>query len=480
MKNLKILFLLASVTVLLAAFQNCSEFEPTEISSSSGTPSSPGNSVPDMPPVEGPTTPDTPTTPVTPTNPPVVVTPPIVPPTTPTPTNPAVLALTLEDRLSLGTHHSCGIENSQLYCWGRTWEGQVGNNVRGTDKPNQNTPLAIATDMNFKMVSSGTQFSCGLTNAGVVYCWGNNTNGVLGVGDKLPRSVPTQVAELNFYGPIVKIGVGRTFNIYSDHIPAGRRPAHACALTESGKVYCWGDNSLGQLGVHESMAESTAPRNVIHDKAFDQLHVGGAHSCAREKESKKYFCWGSNYVYELASVNLGNIVYRPVELVLPHTVKDLALGVGITCYTTATNNAYCLGRNGHAELGRGTRSNREAGPMPVGQLQGRAAKIYPGSLFACARTTANEAYCWGDNYSGQQGTGSTGGTFLQPAKVNLGTAKVSGMALGTFNTCAILESGEVRCWGHGYFGELGTGMALMNYPTPARVQNFSMTSNVGI
>lgn len=81
------------------------------------------------------------------------------------------------------------------------------------------------------MVSVGGGFACALTRAGAVRCWGANERGQLGDGTALDRSTPVEV-----------VGLGSGVR----SIAAGG--SHACALTVSGAVRCWGANDHGQLG----------------------------------------------------------------------------------------------------------------------------------------------------------------------------------------------------------------------------------------
>eukprot|EP00756_Hemistasia_phaeocysticola_P058423 Hpha_TRINITY_DN3504_c0_g2::TRINITY_DN3504_c0_g2_i1::g.25734::m.25734 len=98
------------------------------------------------------------------------------------------------------------------------------------------------------------------------------------------------------------------------------------------------------------------------------------------------------------------------------------------------------------------------------------AEMTAGGPFTCARNTANEVRCWGDNARGNLGTGDNAARGDTPATcgtgmpaIDFGTGvvmeKLSG---GNEHICGIVAApggvqGEVRCWGYGYYGQLGDG-----------------------
>ena len=137
------------------------------------------------------------------------------------------------DVVSAGGAHSCGVSTSGVaYCWGRNHQGQLGD---GTTVDRYG-PVAVASDFNslsaglLGYFGSDPSHSCGVTTAGVAYCWGSNGDGQL--GNSTTTNSPT---------PVAVVG-GLAFAAVS----AGDR--HTCGVTIAGDGYCWGRNSLGQLG----------------------------------------------------------------------------------------------------------------------------------------------------------------------------------------------------------------------------------------
>lgn len=128
-----------------------------------------------------------------------------------------------------GAEHMCAIERGgAAWCWGENTSGAL-----GTDRGPANgaVPMPVAGGLKFKALTAGSGYTCGLTTAGKAYCWGTNTNGVLGNGTPRSSTLPAPVAGTTVFASI-NGGTG-----------------HVCAMTEAGALYCWGDNADGELGV---------------------------------------------------------------------------------------------------------------------------------------------------------------------------------------------------------------------------------------
>ena len=129
--------------------------------------------------------------------------------------------------ITAGHGHTCALTpGGAAYCWGRNYEGQLGDGTLG----NALTPVAVAGGTKFSALFARLSYTCGLTESGAAYCWGNNDRGQLGDGSTTFSTTPVGVAG------------GLTFSF----LAAGFY--HTCGLTTSGAAYCWGYNFNGQLG----------------------------------------------------------------------------------------------------------------------------------------------------------------------------------------------------------------------------------------
>jgi len=131
-------------------------------------------------------------------------------------------------------------------------------------------------------VAAGKTHSLVLTESGEVYAWGDNDDGQLGLGDREERLTPTKVEGL----PKVKA------------IAAGG--AHSLALTESGEVYAWGWNREGQLGLGEmgDWKVRLTPTKVEGLPKVKAIAAGGGYSLALT-ESGEVYAWGNNAIGQL-------------------------------------------------------------------------------------------------------------------------------------------------------------------------------------
>ena len=287
----------------------------------------------------------------------------------------------------------------------------------------------------FVQVSPGSNFTCGLTAAGVIWCWGDNAHGQLGDGTTTRRLTPV----------VVRAGALRF-----RHVAAATY--HTCALTTDGRAYCWGDNWYGQLGLGDGTHNPRLrPNPVAGGLTFRQLGAGGfGHTCGVTTAGRAY-CWGNNQFGELGD---GTETERdaPVPVAGGHVFSEVLPRGFVTCGTTTDHAAWCWGYGPFGQLGNG--SGKELTPARVaGGLLFR--HVSPGGSHTCGVTTDSRAYCWGDNYSGELGDGST--TNRERPRAVAGGLWFTGITAAGPATCGITSGGRVYCWGNNGVGVLGDG-----------------------
>ena len=295
-------------------------------------------------------------------------------------------------------------------------------------------PLVLAT------ISAGYFHSCGVNPAGVAWCWGDNVSGQLGNNSGSPSNFPVQVA-----GGLVFAG-----------LEAGR--THTCGVTTAGAGYCWGDNALGS-----GTGTARAPRPVAGTLTFARVVAGYAHSCGVTSSGAGH-CWGSNGLGELGN---GTTTSSNVPVLVSGGLVFASISPGrvFSCGLTTAGKAYCWGSNFQGELGDGTTTDR-AIPAPLsGQLT--FALVSAGGFHACGLTTGGLAYCWGWNEFGQLGSGGPGGSSLTPRLVDGGLTFAT-LSVGNRHTCGVTPAGVGYCWGENFTGMLGTG-TTSNSSAPAPV-----------
>ncbi|WP_425605020.1 RCC1 domain-containing protein [Bombiscardovia apis] len=139
--------------------------------------------------------------------------------------------------ISSGYSHTLALgDDGNAYAWGQNVHGQIGDNTVTT----RLTPTRVITPANIKFtqISAGSvDHSTALGTDGYIYTWGWNDRGRLGLGDTTDRIVPTKIP--------LPAGVNRFLQIKASN-------RFVIALGDNGKVYAWGMNRSGQLGVGTS------------------------------------------------------------------------------------------------------------------------------------------------------------------------------------------------------------------------------------
>ena len=370
------------------------------------------------------------------------------------------------DRVALGDEHTCVIkDDGTVWCFGGNNYLQLGNSSYLSS--DSTTPVQIAgfgAGRTAVKIAAGERHTCALLDNSTVWCWGGNGNLELGSGSG-SQANPVQVP----------LGSGITA---SDVFAGGRV---SCALTSDNRLTCWGQNHKGQIGDGTTQVNGgVAPTAVSNiPTSFVPAHVdpGGRHVCAAATAGAVW-CWGDDDRHQLGTAADGAIAVNvPGQADTVTNAASVATGLEYTCAVGTDNTVACWGRNNLGQLGRGSLTPAiSAVPVTV-TVGASVARVAAGKAFACALTTAGAVWCWGDNAAGQVGDANAASPRTSAVQVSgLGGTAVDVVAGGS-HACAVLSTGDVRCWGDNSFGQLGMGGAdYGNRDAPATVATLSVTA----
>lgn len=241
---------------------------------------------------------------------------------------------------------------------------------------------------------------------------------------------------------------------------------HSCTALVGGGVRCWGRNDLAQLGDGTRsdrrlpVAVADLPQRVL------QLAAGEDHSCAL-LSGGELRCWGLNFYGQLGSGDT-ELGLRPVApRGLGSGLLQVSAGENHSCALTAAGGVKCWGANYSGQLGDGTLVDRNL-PVDVQGLTRGVRSIVAGYRHSCAVTEAGAIKCWGFNFAGQLGDGSTQDRPAPVDVVGLNEPQLA-VAAGDRHSCALAVSGAVKCWGANAFSQLGNDGDENNQLTPVAV-----------
>jgi len=258
---------------------------------------------------------------------------------------------------------------------------------------------------------------------------------------------------------------------FTDVQSAAGGPNHLCVIRKSdGSVACAGLNGSGELGPNVPIggSSSTLVTVPLPTTRVRQLAAGRDFTCAMAEPDvsnlTEIYCWGDNSHGQLGATTMGTFSATPVKVGI--TVNDAVYAGDQFACTISFGDAWCWGANAFGQLGNGTTTDSTT---PV-QVQGGGAhgSLALGSTHACTLSPAGAVLCWGSNGSGELGNGTNTSSSSPVNVVGLGAgSNVVQLAAGTSSGFARFADGTLRVWGNSDTGQLGLGDdASHNTPTP--------------
>lgn len=304
---------------------------------------------------------------------------------------------------------------------------------------------------NIRQIAAGESHICALLGDGGVLCWGSNGEGQRGDGTRNFHDQPT---------PVIGLNHARFISLSGDH---------SCAIAE-GSVYCWGTNMYGESNPASSLDNVLEPAPITFpDGSENPVRVFASNSCALLSDAAVE-CWGQRLWPSSASAACSEnspTDHAPSPDPLLSGITQMTSGVGYIC-TLTDGHASCWGANEHGQLGLGTDDCvcPPGVPPPFDPMAVCSAtvplsgiiKLVAGLFHTCALVSDGTVWCWGNNANGEVGRLISPDTdhINSPLKVP-GLDGAVDIAAGWYHSCAVVQGGDVKCWGANSNGQIGNG-----------------------
>ena len=311
--------------------------------------------------------------------------------------------------ISAGRSSTCGIkQDGTLWCWGVNDQGQVGDGNGGYGAKST-IPVQVGTDKWLNVIATGNQ-NCGLKQDSTLWCWGQNHYGQIGDGTIINRMSPVQIG-------------GDKWSFINS------KWGSTCAIKKSdNSLWCWGYNNFGQIGNGIS-GYTECPNNGSHCKtqktpiqigsdSWFVVSSGGLHTCGL-KQNGILWCWGNNSVGQLGNGKSGHDscpttaaadcenISTPIQIGNDYWSYVDVNNVN-TCALKQDGTLWCWGNNLDGQLGH----IKAPQNTPIKMEIDLCSHVSVGREYICAiKKTDYTLWCWGLNDQGQVGNGLTSSTY---------------------------------------------------------------------
>lgn len=355
--------------------------------------------------------------------------------------------------VAVGLNHTCALTvSNEIRCWGDNFLGQLGAPSPACGLRNCSpVPLPVECPTGevckFRALAAGSNHTCAVDTNGKAWCWGEDgaATGESSLG-ALPNHTHRRVLTDN--------------GGWADFVSIDTNLSHSCAVTNARELFCWGENSVGQIGAPQVVLASTRARQVNAGTQYKSVTAGTSHSCAVHASNGLVDCFGDNSNFQLTG-NANPSRFLTINSVVPLTsrgVQFTASGESTTCAQVSNDDTVCWGKaspsSPHSSASAGfialpasyARSMAtdldnsfldrtricitELGgalscgvwkantpppklqriPNPKGMVVMSWTQVDVGQNHVCAVTQRNDVWCFGDNSWGQFGTGARSST----------------------------------------------------------------------
>ena len=397
------------------------------------------------------------------------------------------------NKIAAGYNHNCAItDNADLMCWGLDQYGQLGDGGTShsistfTNTPSS-TPVDLGTGRTAVSVSAGMRSTCAILDNGDLKCWGHDNSGQLGDGggildngSLLPLRHWSDQYTSEPSSTSVDLGTGRK----AVSVDAGL--FHVCAILDNGDLKCWGSDSNGQLGdgdvsesdwINKVTAPSSTPVDLGTGRTAVAVAAGRGHTCAI-LDNGDLKCWGSDLSGALgdggSNTDLDTPPATAIDLGTGRTAVAVSAGDHRTCAILDNGDLKCWGEGTRGLLGLGSTTSLSAPsstPIDLGTDR-TAVAVSMADNAVCAILDNGDVKCWGSNTDGMVGIGVNQNYWYSTPQgpLDFGTGRTAVAISGGYTGfCAILDNNDTMCWGSDDYGQVGDGGSNTDRRSPVSV-----------
>jgi alpha-tubulin suppressor-like RCC1 family protein len=309
------------------------------------------------------------------------------------------------------------LADGTIKCWGPNDRGQLGNGSTTLAKD----PVQVTGISNAKQVVAGQNFACALLDDGTVKCWGDNGWGQTGNGTWYTPGFGGAVLGPDLCSTFACSMTAVAVPGISNAVQLGVGAVFVCAVISDGTAMCWGGNIGGTLGNGPDLISSSVASLTINPVAVSGLDDAVAiksewyHACALTKTGTVK-CWGTNNygnlgigsttgpeICDASTMMIGgpNCAFSPQVVPGLNSVKAIALSANSTCALLTDGTAKCWGMNRDGELGDGNTTDSSSPVSVTGLATG--IDLEGGYSHFFAILDDGTVVAWGDDTNGRLG-----------------------------------------------------------------------------
>ncbi len=333
--------------------------------------------------------------------------------------------------VAAGEYHALALKSDgTIWSWGDNSYGMLGLG----DTTDRHVPTQIGDGSDWRAVAVGEYHSIALRNDGTIWTWGYNHDGQLGDATNTQQEVPVQES---------------THATNWAAIAGGTE--HTIALKSNGTIWGWGDNSNGQVGDGTTVNRNTPTQESTHATDWAKIAAGTSHTVAL-KTNDTLWGWGGNNYGQLGDATSTNRSNPTQENTHATDWTKIAVGYYNTVAIKNNSTLWTWGYNGYGQLGDGTTTESH---VPIQEVTHATDWT---TIAAMAHTLAIKSdgylWAWGYNSEGELGLGTSTSTSI-PAQV--GSGSWAALAAAEYFSVGIRSDGTLWTWGYNGDGELGLG-----------------------